>query len=168
MIMHTIQVKKLSSEAFSKYGFFTNALSPKGESIGSEPAEFFRDIVQLRLGHSNVLSVSVLELTKRPYVINAMEYHNNCCEGMMPLDGDVIVQVAPACNSKEVPLKKVEAFYVPRGTLVVLNPGVWHESPYVVDQEKGHIFCMLPERTYMNDAYLVSIPEENQFLIENQ
>lgn len=158
--MKTISVKPLTAEDFHKYGVYQNALKPTGESLGAPPAEFFRDLVQLRLGGASVLSVSVLELTERPYIIDAMEYHNDCCEGMMPLDTDVIVQLAPPVKGDTIPLEKVEAFYVPKGTLIVLNPGVWHESPYTVACGKRHIFCMLPERTYMKDAYLIPIPKE--------
>lgn len=164
--MRTIPVQPLSPARFQKYGVYHNMLSPDGESLGAAPAEFFRDLVQLRLGGSNVLSVSVLELTKRPLLVDAMEYHNDCCEGMMPMDADVIVQLAPPVKGDVIPLEKVEAFFVPKGTLIVLNPGVWHESPYVTGRENGHIFCMLPERTYMKDAFLIPIPVNQWITIQ--
>ena len=164
--MRTIPVQPLSPARFQKYGVYHNMLSPDGESLGAAPAEFFRDLVQLRLGGSNVLSVSVLELTKRPLLVDAMEYHNDCCEGMMPMDADVIVQLAPPVKGDMIPLEKVEAFFVPKGTLIVLNPGVWHESPYVTGRENGHIFCMLPERTYMKDAFLIPIPANQWITIQ--
>lgn len=164
--MRTIPVQPLTYEGFSKYGAYQNMLEPKGESLGAAPAEFFRDLLQLRLGGSSILSVSVLELTERPLLVDAMEYHNDCCEGMMPMDTDVIVQLAPAVKGDVIPLEKVEAFFVPKGTLIVLNPGVWHESPYVAGQKKGHIFCMLPERTYMKDAFLIPIPQDQRISIQ--
>ena len=164
--MKMITVQPLSPDGFSKYGAYQNMLEPKGESLGEAPAEFFRDLVQLRLGGSNVLSVSTLELSERPLVVDAMEYHNDCCEGMMPMDADVIVQLAPPVKGDLIPLDKVEAFLVPKGTLIVLNPGVWHESPYVIGRERGHIFCMLPERTYMKDAYLIPIPPHQRISIQ--
>ena len=163
--MKSINVQQLSPEAFAKYGVYKNFLDPQGECFGAPCAMFFRDMAQLRLGGKDVLSLSCLHLKKRPFVIDALEYHNNTCEGMLPLDADVIVQLAPPVNSKEIPFDKIEAFYVPKGTALILNPGVWHESPYVVDKEQGHIFCMLPERTYMNDAYMTHIPSSNAISI---
>lgn len=158
--MKTVKVQKLSYEAFKKYGTYRSFLEPEGECFGAPCAMFYRDMEQLRLGGKDVVSLSCLHLKKRPFIIDALEYHNQCCEGMLPLDADIIVQLAPPVNSTEIPFDKIEAFYVPRGTALVLNPGVWHESPYLADAEEGHIFCMLPERTYMNDAYMCYIPEE--------
>lgn len=47
--------------------------------------------------------------------------------------------------------KTIEAFYVPKGTFVKLNPLIVHGTQYPVDKEDVHIVCMLPGRTFKND-----------------
>jgi len=42
-----------------------------------------------------------------------------------PLDGDILMHVAPACGTKRCPLDKIEVFRVPKGTLAWFYvPGV--------------------------------------------
>lgn len=47
--------------------------------------------------------------------------------------------------------ESIEAFYVPKGTFVKLNPLIVHGTQYPVDKEDVHIVCMLPGRTFKND-----------------
>ena len=74
------------------------------------------------------------------------------------LDDDVIVHVAPA--GKEAVPELTEAFLVPKGTMVLLNTGVWHLSAIPVNKETAHVLIVLPERTYLNDCVVVDYPEE--------
>jgi ureidoglycolate hydrolase len=163
--MRQIKARALDREAFRKYGDYQSMIHPEGEHLGEAPDEFFRDMIQTKLGNTNIMSMSSLRLGTRPMVIDKLEYHNHCGEAILPLDNDIIVQLAPATQRGEIPYGKIEAFYVPMGTVVVLNPGVWHCSPFVAGADEAHIFCMLPERTYENDAVVVSIPEEKRVVI---
>ena len=162
--MHQIACQQLSLEAFRKYGDFRCITVPRGEKLGEAPSEFFRDLTQMKLGNSNILSMSSLRIKKRRMVIDILEYHNICGEAILPIDSDIIVQLAPATPGGQIPYEKVEAFYVPKGTVIVLNPGVWHYAPFVSEGE-AHIFCMLPERTYENDAHVFEIPDNKQIEI---
>ena len=47
--------------------------------------------------------------------------------------------------------ESIEAFYVPKGTFVKLNPLIVHGTQYPVDKEDVHIVCILPGRTFKND-----------------
>ncbi|MHB8062617.1 MAG: ureidoglycolate lyase [Ruminiclostridium sp.] len=158
--MQEIKIQSLSYEKFRKFGEFQSIVQPDGEYLGKAPSEFFRDLIQLRLGNTNILSMSSLRISKRPMIVDVLEYHNHCGEAILPLDSDIIVQLAPATPNGEIPYDKIEAFYILKGTVIVLYPGVWHHSPFVSGNDQAHIFCMLPERTYENDAIVVSIPGE--------
>lgn len=164
--MRQIICKELNRKEFRKYGDFQSILHPDGEKMGDKPSEFFRDMIQLKLGNTNILSVSSLRISMRPMIVDLLEYHNFCGEAIIPLDSDIIVQLAPATPKGESPYDKIEAFYVPKGTVVVLNPGVWHYSPFVIGSAEAHILCMLPERTYENDAYEVHFPESERIEIK--
>jgi ureidoglycolate lyase len=159
--------KALSVEGFAKYGRYADMTAPSGPTIGEEPVVFYRDMAQCCLGTATAGSFSVCRVMKRPLVIDVSEYHDHCCETLLPLDGDILLHVAPACADKEFPADHAEIFLVPRGTLVVLRPGVWHHAPFAVGSDCVNCLVMLPERTYMNDCVVYPIPEERRIRVRS-
>lgn len=93
--MRKIRVKELDRDSFAVYGSYGQLITPETEKIGREPIEFFRDMVQLNLGSGSTASISVCRVCRRPFVIDTVEYHDGSSEGILPLDGDVIIHVAP-------------------------------------------------------------------------
>jgi ureidoglycolate lyase len=156
-------VKELSLKSFSPYGTYCTVLDPDTDKIGEEPIEFFRDMCRLNLGGDSIASFSVCRVMRRPFVVNVTEYHSYTGEGMMPLDGDVIIHVGPASpDNGDVPSEKFEVFRVPQWTLVTIHPGVWHHAPYAYRCEKVNTLIILPERTYANDCEVYELDEEKQ------
>ena len=158
--MRTIQVRKLSFEAFQKYGTFTPLLDPfAAEAAGPKDASavFFRDMLQQDLGGKEA-SYSVCRVLKRPLLITDAEFHDFTCETAIPLDADAILWFAPATPGRDFPADKVEAFYVPRGVAVNCRPGVWHHAPYAVNTESLNVLVILPERTYARDTFCTPLP----------
>jgi ureidoglycolate lyase len=151
--------KKLSVEGFAKYGTFANMINPTWPKIGAEPIEFFRDMVQSSLGAATAASFGVCRVMKRPFVLDVSEYHNGCCEIVLPLDGDVLMHVAPAVPEREFPFEQVEVFRVPQGTMCCLRPGVWHHAPFALGPGAVNCLIALPERTYSNDCTVYQFPE---------
>ena len=70
-----VKVKELTLENFNIYGTFANMINPKAPKLGEKPAEFFRDMVLLNLGHSNSAAFSVVRVQKRTNIIDAIEIH---------------------------------------------------------------------------------------------
>lgn len=68
-------MKQLNDVEFRKFGSFQNILESDGEFLGHPPNKFFRDLIQLKLGSTNILSLSSLQLCKRPMIIGAMVHH---------------------------------------------------------------------------------------------
>lgn len=99
-------------------------------------------------------------MVTRPFVLNVSEFHDTCCEIVLPLDGDILMHVAPAGPEKEFPYEKAEVFLVPRGTLARLRPGVWHHAPFSLRSEVVNCLIALPERTYKNDCIVFNFPAE--------
>jgi len=102
---------------------------------------------------------------KRENVVNIGEYHNYCNETVLPIDGDVIIFVAPAVPGSDFPTDQVEAFKVPQGTLVTVRPGVWHHAPFSIDGNLVNCIVILPERTYENDCVVVELTPDKQVKI---
>ena len=164
--MEHVTVQDLTFEAFNPYGTFASMLNPSAIKIGEEPIEFYRDMTQSDLGGSTKVSYSICRVLKRDPVVNVIEYHSTCGEGILPLDGDVVIHVAPATPNGEVPHDRIEVFRVPQGTLVTLRPGVWHHAPYADGCECVNVLIVLPERTYANDCVVVDLEPEEQVRIE--
>lgn len=163
--MREIVYKALTVEGFAKYGAYANMINPSAPKLGAEPIEFYRDLAQSCLGAVPVGSFGVCRVLKRPFVIDVSEYHDYCCETVLPLDGDVLMHVAPAGPEKEFPFDQAEVFKVPRGTLAVLRPGVWHHAPYAFGCDCVNCLIMLPERTYFNDCKVYQFPEGGRMKI---
>ena len=98
----------------------------------------------------------------RPMVITVGEYHDFTCEVSMPLDNDAIVWVAPAGAGSEVPVDDIEVFYVPKGTLLSLRPGVWHHAAFTPNDQNVSVMIVLPERCYATDCHVAEIPADKQ------
>jgi ureidoglycolate lyase len=165
--MRTLKAGPLSMEAFAPFGQYANFIDPDALKIGAPPIEFFRDMVPLNLGGSNLPSFSVCRVEKREMIIDATEYHDTSGEGIMPLDGDVLMHVGPAVPPGQAPpLDEFRVFHVPRGTFVALNPGVWHHGPFTVSGAPVSSLIVLPQRLYAVDCSTVELGGEDCIRVE--
>ena len=141
--MRKIKVKELTAENFKHYGTFASMVNPEGPSLAFSPL-----------------------VSRKPekMIITTVEYHDTTCEGVLPLDDDAILHVAPA--SKDPVPELTEAFYVPKGTFVKLNVGVWHLAALPVHNDVMHVMITLPERIYKSDCVVVDYKEEDYIEIE--
>ncbi len=158
--MRTIKAKPITVEAFKSYGNFTDLLNPQGYSLG----DFYQDRLLMHSSGCMQTAFSPL-LVRKPekMIVEKAEFHNTTQEGILCLDDDVVIHVAPA--GKDPVPELTEAFLVPKGTMVCLNTGVWHLSAIPVHQEVAHVLIVLPERIYNNDCIVVPYPEEQQIEI---
>ena len=165
--MRTVRVKELSLEEFTPYGSYANLINPNREKIGLSPIEFFRDMVQQDLGVAGSVSFSTCRVEKREMIVDTVEYHSKTSEGILPLDNDVLIHVAVATPVDDpVPLDKIVVFRIPKGTMVVLRPGVWHHAPYTANDQVANVLIVLPERTYANDCQVFSLADKDRVRME--
>ena len=159
--MRTIKANPITVENFSYYGQFVDLLNPTGYSLG----DFYHDRVKMNVAGNMNLAFSPLTVHKAdPMIVSQVEYHNTTQEGVLCLDDDFVLHVAPP--SKEPVPEMTEAFIVPKGTLVCLNLAVWHLSAMPLHLDTAHVLIVLPERIYKNDCVVVDYPEEQQIRIE--
>ncbi|MFW5986151.1 MAG: ureidoglycolate hydrolase, partial [Halanaerobiales bacterium] len=78
---------------------------------------------------------------------------------------DVVMHVGIATPEGEFPLDEIEIFRVPRGTMAVIRPGVWHHAVFADGSECVNTLIVLPERTYVNDCIVVELEEKDQIKI---
>jgi ureidoglycolate lyase len=160
------KIEKLTLESFAPFGYFAKMIDPKAEYVGGAPSEFYRDMLQLDLGQATKASFSICRVTKRPEVVTTTEIHSSCGEGILPLDNDILIHVAPASRNGDIPCEKIQIFSVPKGTMVVLKPGVFHHAPFVAKGEHVSVLIVLPERTYANDCQVFELTDKQKVAIE--
>ena len=91
-------------------------------------------------------------------------YHTTTWEGIVALDDDMIIHVAPASAGTPVP-ELTKAFLVPKGCMVKINAAIWHLCPLPVNNDVLHAMIILPECTYANDCTVVEFEEKDWFKI---
>jgi ureidoglycolate lyase len=163
--LKTVNVEKLSMEAFRSFGTYANLINPEAENIGAKPIEFFRDMAQVNVGAVEA-SFSTCRVEPRPFVIEVSEYHDTTAEGTLPLDNDVVMYVGPATAGGEFPHDKIRAFHIPQGTLVVLNPGVWHHAVFAMNNKPVNAMVVLAERTYAKDCKVLVLKDDEKIEIK--
>ena len=164
-LMKEIRAKELTLENFEKYGTFKQMLTPQGDAIGEDPILFFRDMAQQKLGMDHMASFSICQVKPRDSVIDVTEHHSGCGEACLALDGDVVFHVAKATPDGQIPLDDFEAFYAPKGTLVIINPGVWHHACHTLENKPVNTLIVLPERAYANDCVVYELKDEEKMKI---
>lgn len=161
--MYTIKAKALTPEAFCKYGTYMNLLDNDEMAKASIfPANFFADLVTLDFGTSTLPTISICHVKKQEKNIVAfLEAHKFTCEGLLPLDGDVIIFVGSPAWETGSRWRIWRRFTFQKGTFVKLNPLIVHGTQYPVNTDEVHIVCMLPGRTFRNDMIPQPL-EENE------
>jgi ureidoglycolate lyase len=166
--MRKVGIKKLSKDAFERYGSYASIMEPEGDFIGSSPVIFYRDMFQQSLGCASRVSYSACIVEQRPNVIDCTESHDYCHETIICLDGDYLMHVAPASQKGNVPFDDIEVFLIPKGTAVSVKAGVWHQAGFPYKCDVVHILCALPERTYAVDCDFVEIPKDKQIEVVDE
>lgn len=155
--MRKIKIEELSKEAFEPFGSYYDLVNPDGYGLG----QFYPDRVVFPVNGEVPVTVSALKSPKDEVMkVTSAEFHNKTGEGVLCLNDDVVIHVSPA-SDKPVP-ELTRAFFVPKGTFVKLNVGVWHLAALPVNEEVANILILLPQRTYNNDCTVVEYSEEDQ------
>jgi len=161
--MKTVKAVPITNEAFAPFGQFYQMDAPKGYPLCGAIHKFFPDRLvadcQGRVGYSPIVVQKPEKM-----VITQQEYHNSTWEMILPLDDDMILHVAPASAGTPV-TDYVQAFIVPKNTLVKLNAAIWHLCPLPATKEQLTAMIILPECTYALDCPVVDLTPEQQFEI---
>lgn len=113
--MKTIKAQKLTREAFRPYGDYVQLIRDPKEFEGRK-VDFTPDMLRLNLSRFTIASFSICRVEPREMTVAASEYHSYTCEGIIPLDGDVIIHVGKPYRG-QLNADQMEAFYVPYGTM---------------------------------------------------
>ncbi len=165
--MSSVTVRELELEAFQPHGTFCQMADNPRILAMARPVVFRPDMIQMQLGDSSTASFSICRVEPREYVITGGEYHDHAMEGILPLDGDILIHVAPPSHPRMgIPLDNFEVYRVPMGTMVVLRPGTWHGAPWPAGDKPVNVLVVLPVRTYAIDSVSIRLEPDQQIAIE--
>lgn len=159
--MIKIKVQNIHVMDFEDLGVFYDMLNPKGFHMGS----LYPDKVLFPVSGGMPMAFSAYIVQHADeMIIPGAEYHSCTPDMILPLDGDIIYYAAPASAAPHPEL--MQAFKIPRGMLVCLHAGVWHQSAFAAGDTEVHTLVGLPQRTYKNDTVHVEFPVGDWVTIE--
>jgi len=159
-VMHKVKVEELTKEAFAPYGIVVEM--PEGAKKESAVEDLWPGLVKWELDHET-LEIAHGVCKKRPLVVEGLERHNTTYELLVPIKSDLIVPVASEDdreNKDAQPLaRNVRGFLVKVGQAVFYDKGVWHLSPYPVEDE-GPFFVVFKHKTAPDNIIMKELDEE--------
>ena len=158
--LKTIKAVPITQQAFAPFGDFASVTEPDGYHLGG----FYNDQVVMPISEGRALGLSPL-IQQKPerMLVTKAEFHDTTGEGMVMMDDDMVLHVAPAGNCPVPEL--TQAFLVPQGTVVFLKIGVWHCGAFPVHKQQAHLLILLPERIYRTDCTVVEYDPADQIEI---
>ena len=165
--MKTIRIQPLTKESFSRYGEYLDLLNDEELKKKSFfPGGFFNDVMKMNFGYQAVPTISVCQVFKKEEMaVRMLETHDLTSEVLIPLDDDIVIFAGVSMPGKELSTDALEAFLVPKGTAVQLNPLVVHGTQWPVHNEEAHVICMLPNRTAYHDMNARTLSEEERAVL---
>jgi ureidoglycolate lyase len=160
-----VTVQDLSLLSFDAFGSYASMLKPELPQTGALRVEFYRDAKRLGLSPAGAASVHLCLTEPRPPIVDILACCNSHVTGFLPLDGDVLLQLAPASPSGAVPLSDIAVFRIPRGTLCTIREGVWHYAPYPAGDQPVLAFIVQPGPAPPDDYTVLDLEPSQQVRI---
>lgn len=124
--MKRITASIVTAEAFAPFGRVVDLTgrvnSQVTETLGATWSDHYTDAPIVREVPS--LGRTVSSVAGQP--VELMERHTEVEEAIVPSEADLVLTVAPPTLESQPSAKHIQSFVIPRGTVVVMNPGVWH------------------------------------------
>lgn len=145
--MWKIQARPIDAQSFAPFGRCIDLLDPGGDPGRSA---YFPDLLQLQVPQPTSVSVGRVCACRRrlPFI----ESHPGTAEVRLPLDGDIVLYVAPVQPLEQLDPESIQAFVVPQGTLVELEPGILHGRQFTVDKPMVHVMFLCRDRASRQDT----------------
>lgn len=124
--MKEITAVKINPTDFAPFGTYCSMTEPEGYPLQGEIHKFYPDRISGTCMGS--MGFSPIAVRKDERIVKMAEYHTTTWEGIVALDDDMIIHVAPASAGTPVP-ELTKAFLVPKGCMVKINAAIWHLCP---------------------------------------
>jgi len=160
--MMIVEVEDLSAKY--EYGI-ENVVSLLSVSETEQPEapgllEFYPNLATLELdGHDPGISVVRTRRVFSQEPITKIEYHIFADEGILPLDGDIVILVGCPTGPDDPSVSDLHAVLVPAGVFVSLLAKARHSPPMSLDDKAVHVMIILPEDTPEMDYEVTKLAE---------
>jgi len=159
MMIYEIALKKINKDNFSDYGTYIdeNQIAP---TYSDSAFDWWNAVGTIDI--EGKTSVGFVRPNFNPeFSEQVFEAHNHTPEVLVPIDDDVIVLVGKkTAFDNELPAKEdFEAFLVPTGMAVCLNPGVWHHAPMTLSGSVKTL-VLFKENTSFEDTTVKDLKEQ--------
>ncbi|MFJ5713051.1 ureidoglycolate lyase [Neobacillus sp. NPDC093127] len=158
-MIYEIALKKINNDNFSDYGTYIDEseIAP----TYSDSAFDWWNAVGIFPIEGNI-SMGVVRPNFNPeFSEQVFEAHNLTPEVLVPIDDNVIVLVGKKrAFDNGMPAKEdFEAFLVPKGMAVSLNPGIWHHAPMTLSGSVKTL-VLFKENTSFEDTIVKDLKEQ--------
>lgn len=155
-MIYRVKLEKISIGNFKEYGayFSEQGIDP---TFSGSYFDWWNEVgladIGGRISFGVVKPKSNPELSERVF-----EQHRKTPEVLVPIDNDVIILVGKREAFENNPIREEDfgAFIVPRGTVVSLNPGVWHHAP-MIEKGTARVLVIFREGTSVYDNTVVDL-----------
>lgn len=130
--MH-IKIEKVNKDVFSPYGEIIEMPVNTEPTVDVETVKFWKQ--QAMFAIEGETEVGVLKIKRMDMIFNELENHFKTATGLICLDGDCAIAVAPPTD--ELPAaNEIKAFKIEKGQFFVLAEKCWHSATYPLDQDE--------------------------------
>jgi ureidoglycolate hydrolase len=159
--MKKMKAVQVSQENFRDFGQMiavpaSGTLEPSAQS---EIQTFFGKLGLIQC--EGAVEIGICIARKRPFEITQIEQHAKTSELLFAMVGDFITPVAPSIIKNGIALPDMEkaiAIRVNQGQGVVFNKGIWHWTPYPVD-DTATVLVAFQENTPQDDFIAAELAE---------
>jgi ureidoglycolate hydrolase len=124
--MRSVTIADLSSGAFQRFGRVVDLKSGNDPSVVETHGDGWLDRYTRSAIVGQVPSLGRTESSSVDDPVAFMERHQRVEEAIIPSTQAVILTVAPPTEAEQPDAKDVQAFVIQVGTVVIMDPGVWH------------------------------------------
>ncbi|WP_076420073.1 ureidoglycolate lyase [Colwellia sp. UCD-KL20] len=151
-----LAIENVSKEAFQPYGQLIEMPVKDDPTIAVENVTFWKQ--QAMFSIKGETEVGVLKIKKQDMVFDQLENHFKTATGIICLDGDCAIAVAPP--SDDIPnVDTLKAYTIPQGQLFVLAEKCWHSATYPIDKDEITLLIIFQKDALDNDTVFEDISE---------
>ncbi|WP_077341823.1 ureidoglycolate lyase [Pseudocolwellia agarivorans] len=151
-----LAIENVSKEVFQSYGQLIEMPVKDDPTIAVENVTFWKQ--QAMFSIKGETEVGVLKIKKQDMVFDQLENHFKTATGIICLDGDCVIAVAPP--SDDIPnVDTLKAYTIPQGQLFVLAEKCWHSATYPIDKDEITLLIIFQKDALDNDTVFEDISE---------
>jgi|UPI0004021EF4 ureidoglycolate hydrolase len=158
-MIYEIALKKINIENFCDYGTYIDE-SGIAPTYSDSAFDWWNAVGILEIEGNT--SIGIVRPHFNPeFSEQLFEQHNLTPEVLVPIDDDAIVLVGKkTAFDNGMPAKEdFEAFLVPKGMAVSLNPGIWHHAPMTLSGSVKTL-VLFKENTSFEDTIVKDLKEQ--------